>query len=179
MDPVQKENILKFGLLLGIINIIIGLIIYIIDITLMVTWWLGIGILILNFCIVLYAGFTYRKSAGGFLSFKNAFIFVFLTLVLSGFIGLLFNMFLFNVLDPGLGEVLADESVKQMVGMMESFGAPEENIDEAIEEARANASSQFSFLGGIKTYLWSFIGYAIGALIIGAIIKKKNPETEF
>lgn len=179
MNSVQKENILKFGLLIGVINIIIGLLIYIVDVTLMVTWWIGISILVINFCLVLYAGFSYRKSLGGFLSFKNAFVFLFLTLVLSGFLGLLFNMLLFNVLDPGLGEVLTDESVKQVVAMMESFGTPEEDIDRAMEEARANASGQFSLVGSIKTYLWSFIGYAIAALIAGAIVKRKNPELEY
>ena len=179
MKSIQKENILKFGLLIGFINIIVVLLIYILDFTLMVTWWVGILILILNFGLVLYAAISYRKNLGGFVPFKDAFVFVFLTLLLSGFLGLIFNMFLYNVLDPELGKNLTDESVKQVVAMMERFGTPEETIDSAIEEARANAANQFSFIGSIKTYLWSFIGYAIGALIIGAIVKKKNPELEY
>lgn len=177
-QPDLKSHVIKYGVIIAVINIIITLLLYIIDVSLMASWWLAIIILVLNFCLVLYAGFQWRKENGGFLSFKSAFISTFLVLAAMGFISLCFQILLYNVIDPDLRETLTDASIEQAQAMMESFGAPDEQMDEALEKARETTYEKFSVGGMFQTYLWSLIFYAIGALIIGAIVKKNKPEFE-
>lgn len=173
-----KGFVIKYGILIAVINIIFGLLLYIIDVALMVSIWTGILVLALNLGLVVYAGIQWRKENGGYLTFKSAFMATFLVLVVSGLIGVAFRILLFNVIDPALPEMLTDHSIEQAQAIMERFGTPEDQMDEALEKARTDAAAGFTAGGMLKGYLWSLLFFAVAALIIGAIIKKKKPESE-
>ena len=116
----------------------------------------------------------YRELTGGYLSFKKAYIYSFLAFVVAGILGLVFNIFLFHVIDPDLPEMISDAIVEQTVEMMEGFGANQEVIDQAIEDADTAAS--FTLIGQIKSFGMVLIFYALMSLISGAIIKRKEPK---
>lgn len=174
-----KAHVIKYGILIAVINIIIGLLLYIVDVALMVSIWTGVTILAINLALVLYAGFQWRKENGGFLSFKSAFMATFLVLALSASIGVGFRILLFNVIDPTLPEMLTDYSMEQAQAMMERFGTPEDQMDQAMDKVRTDTAASFTTGGMLKGYLWTLVFFAVAALIIGAIIKKKKPESEF
>jgi hypothetical protein len=176
--PDFKNQVLKFGVLIAVVNIIVMLLAYVVDYTLMVKWWFGLSIMALNIGLILYAGFEWRKQNGGYLAFKNAFIFILLVLLVSGVIGTLFNVLLFQVIDPNLPENITEATIDEVTTMMERFGTADEQIDAVIEKSRTDAEGRYTVSGIFKTFLWSLIFYVIGALIIGAIVKKKRPEFE-
>ncbi|MDN4166974.1 DUF4199 domain-containing protein [Cytophagales bacterium LB-30] len=169
-----KNHAIKWGVILGVISLMITLVVYIIDYSLMAKGSFGFAALALSIGIVVYSGILYRREIGGYMSFKDAFLVTFIVLVLSGLIGTVFNMLLFNVIDPELAVNMKEVMLDNTAATMESFGAPADAIDEAI----ANMEEQeFYTPAKIATQFgWSLIVFAIIAAIIGLIIKKNEPE---
>ena len=150
------------------------MIVYIIDPLLMIKWWFSLSSLVLFIALVSYFGIQYREMLGGFVSFKIAYIYSILTFVLAGLIGTAFSILLFQVIDPDLPQLMSEAIIEQTVEMMEGFGANQEIIDEAIEDADPAAS--FTVMGQIKSFGMVLIFYAVMSLITGAIIKRKVPD---
>lgn len=166
----------KSGLTLGLIGIIITLLIYFINAKLLANIWVGITILVISLSLVVIFGIAYRKQVGGYLSFKQAFIFSFVLLLVAGLISQSFNYLLFNVIDSDLTELVTDAALENTEAMMEKFNVPDEEIDKALENTETQMANQYSLGGVMKAYMYSIIIYAIISLITGAIIKRKNPE---
>ena len=97
-----------------------------------------------------------------------------MSFVLAGIIGTVFNIFLFHVIDPDLPQLISEAIIEQTVEMMEGFGANQEIIDQAIEDA--DTAANFTVMGQIKSFGMVLIFYALMSLISGAIIKRKEPE---
>ncbi len=182
INPANPENppffnhALRWGLIIGAINIIISLLLYIIDITIMGSMWLGFLILAMNVVITIFAGINYRNSIGGFMNFKNAFIYSFVLILIAVLVSSIFRILLFNVIDPQAAEVVADAAIENAESMFRRLGVEGDAMDEALEESRKSTLEAFSVWGIIKGFLWGIIGYLLGAVIVGAIIKKRNPE---
>jgi len=173
-----KQDSLKQGAILGMINIIIGFLVYFIDPAMMAGMSFGFLVLGLNLAYVVYAGIQYRKEIGGFLSFGKAYMHGFIMLLVAGLIGAIFRIVLFHVIDPDLIELMVDVSVENAAAMMEKFGAGGDQMEEALDQVREDMPANFSVFGILKGYLFSIIFFAIVSLISGAIVKKKDPAME-
>ncbi len=175
----MKGHVIKWGGIVGVLGIILGLLFYIIDVTLFAQWWLLFVTLIINLVLVIYAGIDYRKQLGGFIPFGKAFMHGLATFAIAGLIGTIFNIILFTVIDPDAVAVIVETSIENTEEFMERFGTPPEQIDEQIAKLEEDMPGQFGVMGQITGYLWAFIFYAIFALISGAIVKRKEPEPDF
>lgn len=172
------QHAIKWGLILGFVTIIINLVIYLIDITLMAeSFLIGFIMLAVSIGILIYSGIDFRKQSGGFLSFGKAFQHAFFALIVSGLLLLIFRYLLFNVIDPEATEILIRSAMEKSAEMMETFGAQTSaEMMDGMEEGIRNSYS----IGGMATgFLWSLVMYAIGALIVGAITKKKEPIEDY
>lgn len=169
--PIQHA--LKFGGLLGMAGAIFTLLVYVIDAEFLVNMWMLL-ILLVFLGLVVYGGISYRNEIGGYIDFGPAYKHGFTVLVVMGAIGLVMNLLLYNVIDPGLAETLTDASMEQTRGIMESFGAPVDSIDEALEEARQDAEEGFTTMGLIKSYFYSIIFYAVISLITALIVRRRE-----
>ena len=165
---------LKFGFIIGIVGIIIGVLAYMAGESLMVKWWFGIIILVINIGLIIYSGIQYRASIGGYMDFKTAFSVTFLTFLMAGILGTIFTIILYQVIDPELPVRLTQAAIEQTEQMMNNFGAQQESINEQMGLIKEKMANQFSLLGQIKGFGISMIIYAVVALIIGAIIKKSE-----
>ncbi|WP_375580289.1 DUF4199 domain-containing protein [Marivirga tractuosa] len=170
------QHSIKWGVILGLISIIITLVIYLIDITLLAKSGVGLISLVISIAILIYAGRDYRSKLGGYMSFKEAFLHAFVVLIISGFLGVLFNILLYNVIDPGIVPILVEAQMTNTMKAMETFGGGSSEMMDGMAE---QFEESFTVIGQAKAFLWLLILYAIGALIIGAINKKKNKEEEF
>jgi hypothetical protein len=166
----------KSGLLLGLIGVIITLLIYFINAKLLVNIWVGITILVISLALVVFFGIAYRKQVGGYLSFKHAFLFSLVLLLVAGLVTQTFTYVLFNVIDADLTELATNAALENTEAMMEKFNVPDEEIDKALQNTETQMANQYTLVGVIKAYLYGIIIYAIISLITGAIIKRKNPE---
>jgi large-conductance mechanosensitive channel len=167
---------LKWAAILGLISIIITLIAYLIDITLLVqSYWPAI-LLVVFLGIPIYAGRDFRSKVGGYLSFKEAFLHALVLLAVGVFIGTVFDYILFNFIDPEIIPILVEVQMENTMKAMESFGGGStEMMDGMAEGVKKGYTLQGQALG----FLWKLVLCALGALIVGGINKKKNKEEEF
>jgi hypothetical protein len=164
------------GLLMGFVSIVLTLFIYMIDISVMVEWTFSLFSFLLFATLTIVFGRGYRSQVGGFLSYGQSFQYAFIVIAVSGMIGLMFNIILFNVIDPELPETLTRLMMESQEKMLMSFGASDDIIDETLETLESDLPKQYTVMGQLKSS-WAIV---FGAGILGAItaifIKKKQPE---
>ena len=154
------------------------MLVYVINIELMVSWWFGLMSLALSMGVVIYLGISYRNLCGGFLSYKEALKFTFLAFLVSYAVGIGFNILLYTVIDPELPEIISDLTVEATVGMMESFGTPQEAIDASIVEIENSVKDSTTPAGILKSSPWGILFIFIFALIASIFIKKNEPVSD-
>jgi hypothetical protein len=173
-----RDHAIKWGVIIGLVGIIYTVLLYIVDAALLANMWLGLFTLVLFLGLVIYAGIDYRKQIGGLIPFGKAYQHGFLTLVIGGIIGTIFNYLLYNIIDPGLVETLAEAGAENARAIAERFGAPPEAIDDAVDKARTDTIDRLQGAGVFISFLWGLIAYAVIALITGVIVKKNPPESD-
>lgn len=169
---------IKAGLIIGLIMTVITFLCYFIDYELMGATWLNVVSLFIYCGLIIFFGTEYRKELGGFMNFGTAFQFTFISLIIMLVVTIFGNMLLFLVLDPGLGERMADLNMENTLKMMDSFGAGELPSDQ-MDEMRKGFAEAYTPWGMIKGAGFMLIFYAILALILGAIIKKKDKSLDY
>jgi len=174
--PTLMQHAIRWGLITAAVSIIFTMLLYVIDYTLMVQMKFLFFSLAVYLGIAIYAGIDYRKSIGGFLAYGKAFQHGFLILALSGLIASIFSLLLYTVIDTELPQKLTDASLENTRAMMESFGAPEDAMDEAMEKAKESTAKQFTVSGIAMGYIYIAIFSAIMALISAIFVRKNQPE---
>lgn len=171
------KNAINGGLLLGLIQIVFGVVLYVFDIMpigiskglLM----LGISVLIF-FVVIFYVTKSYRNNVlGGYISFGQAFVFglavVIVAAILSAIYSYIFNAFI----DPEYAGRVLSATRDWTETFMESKGVPEAQITEAL-----NKIDEKGLVTPLKSVRQALIGGtimgAIITLITSAIVKKKE-----
>lgn len=175
-QPSIFQHALRWGLIMGGISIALTVVLYAIDYTMLADWKTGIFILLLMLGLTIYSGINYRNQIGGFIPYGKAFQHGFIFLAITGIVSTLFMILLYTVIDPDLPSKLIDVSMEKAQAMMESFGMPEDKMDQAMEDARRRSEGQFSALGSIKGYGFALIFYAIISLITSLFVRKNPPD---
>lgn len=177
-SPFQAA--IKPGLTIGLVSVAITYLAYFINSSLLASGWFGLVAIILFFVLIIYFGKQYRSEIGGFMTFGTAFNFSFITIIISGLVSLIGQILLFHVVDPALPGVLADETLKSTLEMMEKFGAnPDDLPAEQLDEIRKTTEGNFTILGQLKNFGFGLIIYAIISLIVAAIIKKRDKSLDY
>lgn len=170
----------KPGLTIGLISMALTYVAYFIDSSLLASGWFGLIAIVVFFVLIIFFGRQYRAELGGFMSFGTAFNFSFITMIISGLVGLIGQILLFHVIDPSLPDVLADAALQSSMEMMESFGAnPDDIPTEQLDEMKAATEGNFTLVGQIKNFGFGLVIYAIIALILGAILKKRDKSLDY
>src|SRR5688572_84710 len=161
----QRQDLVKhairFGAIISGIGILLTLLIYVIDYTFMVDWKFAILMFAVSIGMVIYAGINYRNQTGGYLSYGKAFQHGYITFLAAGIISTLFSILLYTVIDPDLAQNMSDAAIEKTEGMMRSFGAPEDSIEQQLEQLREDMPKRFSAIGLITQLGWGLIIYAL------------------
>jgi len=176
-EPQQTlvKHAIRWALICAATSIVLTILLYAIDYTLMVQLKFALTFLLIYLGITIYGGIDYRKSVGGFLSYGKAFQHGFFLLAISGLIATIFGLVLYHVIDTELPQKLTDAAVDNTRAMMESFGAPEDKMDEALEKARVDTAARFTVIGQLKGYIWIVVVSAVMALITSLFVRKNQP----
>ena len=175
--PSLMNHVIKWGVIIGLVGIVVSLLTYVLGESLLVKWWYGLLILAINVVLIIYAGTEYRKLLGGYMTYKDAFLVTLLILILAGILGQIFSMILYTVIDPDLPNRLVKLTLEQTEQMMSKFGAPQEQVDLQMDKLRESLPKQFSTAGQIKTFFtWILGSYLVVSAILALIIRKKEPE---
>ncbi|KXK40461.1 MAG: DUF4199 domain-containing protein [Saprospiraceae bacterium] len=165
---------LKYGVLYGIVSILISLFSYYIS-------FIGLGLqtaigFIVPILFMYLAAKELREENGGQLSFGAGLKEMFFTGLVGAAISVLFTIVIINFIDPGLIDKMTEMSVESTRSMMESLGVPDDQIEEAIENAEESAASGFTplnlMMGLVISAVFTFIIAAVMALIMK---KERDP----
>ncbi len=177
-SPFQAA--VKPGITMGLVSLAVTFIAYFIDSTLLVSGWFGLVTLVIFVGLIIYFGREYRNELGGYMTFGTAFNFSFIAILISGIIGLIGQIVLFQVVDPELPGVLVDLMYSNQLSFMEKLGQNPDNMDpEVLQQMKESSEGQYTLMGQLKGFGIVIIIYAIIALILGAILKKKDKSLEF
>jgi hypothetical protein len=173
MNEIIKKNGLNFGIILGLFSVIFITTIYVIDLKLFTSWWLGL----VSFAISITIGVVLvsrTKKQMGTMTFKEGFTVYFLAALIGSFISTIFNYVLFNFIDTEAKETIKEITMKYTADMMESFGTPASAVNEAMQKmAETDNYSIGNLLFGLAVVL---IFQAIFGLILAAIFKSKSSQ---
>lgn len=168
------------GITIGLISVVLTFLAYFIDSSLLAAGWFGLLSFVLFFILVIFFGRQYRNELGGFMTFGSAFNFSFITMVISGLISIIGTILLYQVIDPALPSVLADQVMENTLATMEKFGASADDMPaEQLDEMRKSMEEGFSSSGQLKSFGFGLIFYAILSLITGAILKKRDKSLDY
>ena len=169
-----NEEWLKGGLILAGVSILLTMLTYVIDVSLMVEWWFGIVSILISMGLLIYLGINYRNDIGGILSYGDAFKFSFLVFFVSYVVGIIFQIALYTVIDPELPETMKQLTVEKTVEMMEGFGLSDEALDAAIIGVEDGIDEATTPMGMIKSSPWGIL-FLLFFSAIAAIFIKRNP----
>lgn len=173
--PTFMNHAIRWGAITAAVSVILTMLLYAVDYTLMVQLKILFIFLAIYFGIVIYAGLEYRKSIGGFMPYGKAFQHGYLIFIISGLIATIFSMLLYFVIDTELPQKLTDASIENTREMMEGFGAPEDAIDNALEQAKEATAEQFTVTGIALGYIRILVVSAVMALISALFVRKNQP----
>jgi ABC-type antimicrobial peptide transport system permease subunit len=172
---IMNRNALQIGLYGGITSIIFSLLTYLGGVEMMAKWWVSMLFFPITIAFLVWSGRSEKKSGGGYVTLKNAFIAVFTTGAVMSVIGVLFGILLYQVIDTELPEKMSEAVINNTISMMESFGVPDSEIDNAAKDMEVKMAEGFTVAGQLKSLIWALVTTAILSIIIAAIIKKNPP----
>jgi len=177
INEIIKRNGITFGIVIGIISALITATIYAIDINLFLSVWLGVIIfgLYLIVCIVLLK--KTKKELNNVFSYKEAFTTYFIAILIGIAISTLFNIVLFNFIDPSAKDTLKELTAKYTIEMMQKFGATASSINEALSKLKE--SNPYSIVELLKGSIYSIVFSSIIGLIMAAIFKSNTTQQEY
>jgi len=172
MNEIVKKNGITFGIITGVVSILITTLIYTFNIKLFTSFWTGLisFLFYISISIVLLA--KTKKELSGVFPFKQAFTTYFISAVVGIVVSLIFNILLFNYIDPAAKETIKELSIKYAIEMMKKFNTPTDAINKAISDMQAN--DQFSISQLIKGSIFTIAFSAVFGLILAALFKSKS-----
>ena len=174
MNEIIKKNGVSFGIITGVVGALITALIYSIDLKLFTAWW--VTVLTFSFYIVIAIVLLSKtkKELLGVFPFKDAFTTYFISAVIGIMVSVVFNILLFNVIDPSAKESIKEISIKYAVEMMEKFNTPTSTINEAIKKLQEN--DQFSIIELLKGSAFSIVFSALFGLLLALVFKSKSSK---
>ncbi|MEI6059805.1 MAG: DUF4199 domain-containing protein [Bacteroidota bacterium] len=167
----------KSGLIIGVVSIVVFIIMYVADIKpigilrpiLILLLSLAISITVL---VVLFKQF--RSSIGGFISFRDAFLYCFIAFSVSVIISQLFNYIFILLIDPEYYKNVMEAQKSWMENYL-SGKMPEDQIAQQLDKLDVQTAKMGTFSTFLKNLLGSIVVGGIISLIVGTIMKK-NPD---
>lgn len=163
----------KHGLIIGVISIVVTTITYLMGPDAF-SGPLSYAMIPITIGLYVYFGIQGRKENGGYFTFGEAFKYIFTMGVVSTILSMVYQYVLFGIIDPDFYVQVGEAALEKTVGVYEAMGMDQSQIDTAMDQAREGLG--YTIKNVLIGFGFSLVIGAIGAAIIGAIIKKQNPE---
>ena len=174
MNEIIKKNGITYGVISGIVSVVIITLLYSIDLSLMLKWWVGVVMIAISILISVTLLSKTKKELKGNFTFKEAFTTYFISSVIGTLIYVWFNIILFNFIDPEAKETLNGLVLDFTKDIMQKMGAPASETNKALKELATKDT--YSVFEQLKGSIFSIAFSAIIGLILAAIFKTKTPE---
>jgi hypothetical protein len=179
VEQVKQEslyaNAVKHGLIIGVIAVVLRIIAYATSLAFMGSLkFLGLVFLI-YIGYLIYAGIKYRNSIGGYISYSRAFAHGFIVAVLGGIVGFVFDIVLYDIIDPELGANLSQAILANTEDTMRSLGMPEDAMEETLADMRKDLPEGFTLVGRLEKFATGLIWFAAIVLLTSLVVRKNEP----
>jgi hypothetical protein len=163
-----------YGILGGLILIALQTLIYIVNVEWIaspLTSFLYIPLLFL----MVWGSISHRTNQGGYFTFGQAFITVFLIGLIGSVLFNLFSFVLIKFIDPNITQIIKDNAMETATKMMERFGAPDDEIEKAVRDIKYQDFSP-SLKSESMRHISSLLINSFLSLLIALFVRKKNPN---
>lgn len=174
VNEIIKKNGITFGVIIGVVSALITTAIYSIDLNLFTAWWIGVLSILVYLTLGIVLLSKTKKELNNVFSFKDAFTTYFIAILIGILISTLFNILLFNFIDPSAKDTLNELMIKYTANMMQKLGTPASAINEAIAKMKDN--NPYSTLELLKGSVFSIVFSSIFGLILAAFFKSKTTQ---
>lgn len=174
MNQIIKKNGISFGIITGIVSIVITTLIYVTDVQLFLSGWITFGKILIFTGIAAVLLTKTKKELNNVFPFKEAFTTYFISAAVGILLATIFEIILFNFIDPSLKDTLKEMSIKFTIDMLQKFGAKAADINKAV--ADLEKTDQFAVGQLIKGLFSYYVMAAIYGLILAAIFKSKTRQ---
>ncbi|HEY6142979.1 MAG TPA: DUF4199 domain-containing protein [Flavobacterium sp.] len=174
MNEIIKKNGILFGVITGILGALITTLIYIINLELFISMWVGLTSLLLYIIIGIVLLTKTKKELKGIFSFKDAFTTYFISAVIGILISVVFNIILFNLIDPAVKETLKELTIKYMTETMQRFNSPQSAINDAMTKLQEN--DPYSVIELIKGTVFKIAFSALFGLLLALVFKSNTTQ---
>ncbi len=169
-EPSIKKLMINYGVLLGILSILLNVIMYVTNNHLQPHWTVQLLGFFIFVVVVVMAHKTFKKENGGYMKLGQALKIGLGVALISALIGIIYTYLLMNVIEPTYMEQVMD--IQQEVMLERNPDMTQAQIDTALE-----MSEKFSGPGIVIAFQLIaalFFGFII-SLVSGLILKKDNP----
>ena len=166
-----KKIALNYGLILGLLSIVITVILFVTNNHIDRPWWSSLLSFLLMIAIIVYGLKAFKAANGGFMSLGEAIKTGLAISVVAGIIGAIFNYLFVTVIEPDFVAKMLDFTRERMYEQNPNM--TEEQAEMALSMSEKFMSpgimSAFAIIGSL------FFGFII-SLIAGLVMKQNRPE---
>ncbi|MDB4292141.1 DUF4199 domain-containing protein [Maribacter sp.] len=170
IQPKTGKVGLTFGLVLGAISIIFGLMLYSMDLHYTRGWEVNLVNFLIMAGVIIWAISHFKKTNGGFISLGEAMKVGLATAVVAGIVAIIWQMIFTNVIEPEFMEKVFEMSKAEMIEQNPKM------TDEQIEQGEGMIKMFTS--PGVMVVMTLVIALFFGSLIslfTGLVMKKQKP----
>lgn len=171
------SSALKSGLIIGVVSIVVFILMYVADIKpvgIIMPFVMMLAGLAINIIVLVVLFKKYRTLIGGFISFRDAFLYCFIALVTASLVSSVFSILFMQFVDPDYLKNIMEAQKAYMENYL-SGKVSEEQLSQTLDKIDEQAAKMTPVSSTIRSLIGSVIFGGIVALIMGAIMKK-NPE---
>lgn len=165
-----SKFVLNYGLILGIVMVVLGVVMYVADYHLNPHWVFSIISFAIFIAVVFYGIKAFKSENGGFLSLGEAIKVAVGIALIAGIISAIWAFLLSNYIEPDYFAQMAEVQREQMVERFPEM--TDEQLDQAAEMNSTFLKPWFTFSVTIVSNL--LFGLLVG-LVAGLIMKQKRP----
>ena len=163
-----NQLVWQHGGMAALISVILSLVAYILGVELLIGWQLGLAQSILIITMMIVVSRAIRADEGGFISYWRVVQHIMISLLCILFASALFNVVLFNVINPELVDVVLDISLDKVEEMMGTFGLEGDILKETLIETEKEIRNGYTLAGSLKGIIYASIFWGIIGLIVSA-----------
>ncbi len=172
-----NQLVWQHGGLAALISVILSLVAYIIGVEALVGWPLGVAQFLLIIITMIVVSRAIRADESGIINFSRLLGHIMISVVCILVSSIVFNVVLFNLIDPELIDTVADITLERVEGMMESFGLEGDLLEQTLSDTELEIRKGYTLSGAIVGLLYTSAFWGLIALIVAAIFKR-SPENK-
>jgi hypothetical protein len=172
-----NQLVWQHGGLAALISVILNLVAYLIGVEALVGWPLGMAQSLLIVITMIVVSRAIRADEDGIIIFSRLLGHIMIAVICLLASSIVFNLVLFNFIDPGLIDTVADITLERVEGMMGSFVLDADLLEETLSETELQIRKGYTLYGSLVGLFYSSVFWSLLALIVAAIFKR-SPENK-